>query len=485
MPISSASASPEPASDQVEIVLPSGKLPWRIKFVYGLGDWGAASATSARNLYWLFFIVSVVGVDIKLAGLAFIIGRIWDAVNDPLIGILSDRLRTRWGRRRPFLLLGALPFGLGFWLMFSGSPFDSQLGSAFYYAAVFILYDTAYTIVNAPYVALTPELTEDYDERSSLAGWRMANSILASLITAALFKLLAEKVFAGWFSGPLALRHGYAVSGALWGLIIVVAPLLVFLVIREPARPPDNDPLDFWQTLKDVLANRPFRIGAAIYLLTFTAADIVTTVFVWFLVYYLRFPPPFDSILLAAVLSVAFLTMPLTVWLMRRLGKTQTYIGVMSLWIGVMTLISFIPPGAAGLTLLAALLAGFGYGAANVIPWAMVADVVEEDELRTGKRREGVYSGYLVTFRKIATAIAIAAVTQALAAAGFVAGTGNAFDAQPPRAILTLRLCISVAPAALLLLSIWAAARYPLTREAHADLRRRLAERRARPDAAA
>lgn len=479
MPISSASASPEPATGRVATTLPSGKLSWRVKFVYGLGDWGAASATAARNLYWLYFIVSVVGVDIKLAGLAFIIGRIWDAVNDPLIGILSDRLRTRWGRRRPFLLLGALPFGVGFWLMFSGSPFDSQLASAFYYAAVFILYDTAYTIVNAPYVALTPELSQDYDERSSLAGWRMANSILASLVTAALFRLLAERVFAGWFSGPHALQQGYAVSGAIWGLIIVITPLLVFWAIREEPRPPDDDPLDFWQTFKDVLANRPFRIGATVYLLTFTAADIVTTVFVWFLVYYLGFTAPFDSVLLAAVLSIAFLTMPLTVWLMRRLGKTRTYVWVMSLWIAVMGLISLIPPGALGLTLLAALLAGFGYGAANAIPWAMVADVVEEDELRTGKRREGVYSGYLVTFRKIATAVAIAAVTQALAAAGFVAGTGGAAGAQPQRAILTLRLCISVAPAALLMLSIWAASRYPLTREAHADLRRRLAERRA------
>ncbi len=455
------------------------KLPWHIKMVYGMGDWGASSATSARNLYWLYFIVSVVGVDIQLAGLAFIIGRIWDAINDPLVGTLSDHIRTRWGRRRPFLLFGAVPFGVGFWLMFSGPPFTGQLATALYYALVFILYDTAYTFVNAPYIALTPELTEDYDERSSLAGWRMANSILASLVTVALFKFLAENVFADWFSGPRALQQGYGVAGAIWGLVIVLSPWLVFSVIREPERPPDPNPLNFRQTFKDVINNRPFRIGATIYLLTFTAADIVTTIFVWFLIYRLQLPPPTDSIILAAVLGTAFLTMPLTIWLMRTLGKARTYVWVMSFWVVIMLLTSLLPSGKFGLVLLAALLAGFGYGAANAIPWAIVADVVEEDELKSGSRREGVYSGYLVTFRKLATAVAIGVVTQVLAATGFVKGGGGTLIVQPANALLALRLFMGVAPGCLILLSIWAAARYPITREAHAELRRRLAEQRA------
>ncbi|MEZ4638638.1 MAG: MFS transporter [Caldilineaceae bacterium] len=96
--------------------------------------------------------------------------------------------------------------------MFNPPPFADPLVAALYYGAVFILYDTAYTIVNAPYSALTSELTEDYDERSSLAGWRMANSIFASLLTAGLFKVLAENVFVNWFEGPNALVSGYAVA---------------------------------------------------------------------------------------------------------------------------------------------------------------------------------------------------------------------------------------------------------------------------------
>ncbi len=457
----------------------SGKLSTFTKFIYGLGDWGAASATTARNLFWLFFIVSVVGVEVQLAGIAFIIGRIWDAINDPLIGSISDRVSSRWGRRRPFLLFGALPFGIGFFLMFNGSPFESGLASALYYASIFILYDTAYTIVNAPYAALTPELSEDYDERSSLAGWRMANSILASLITAALFKLLAERVFAGWFSGEQALQYGYAISGAIWGLVITATPLLVFAFIREPQRTPDPDPLNVVQTFREVMSNRPFRIGATIYLLTFTAADIITAIFVWFLVFYMRFDPPFDSLILALVLGVAFLSMPLTVRLMQRYGKNKTYLGLMSFWVMVMLILSFMPPGARTAIMVAAALAGFGYGAANAIPWAIVADVIEEDELKTGKRREGVYAGYLVTFRKIATAIAIGVVTQVLSRAGFIEGSGGQFVEQPAAALTALRIFMGPVPAVLLGLSMLAAVRYPLTREAHAELRRQLASRRA------
>ena len=353
------------------------------------------------------------------------------------------------------------------------------MAAALYYAVVFILYDTAFTIVNAPYAALTAELTEDYDERASLAGWRMGNSIFVALLTAGLFKLLAEGLFAGWFSGPDALRNGYAVAGALWGLIIAGSPLLVVAFIREPERelPKEESRIDFIGITKEVFANRPFRIGAAIYVLAFSAVDIITSVFVWFLVYYMQLKPPFDSLVLAAVLGVAFLSMPLTVRLMQRYGKSRTYIRMMVFWAAVMAVISLLPPGNAPLVLIAAAVAGIGYGAANATPWAIVADIIEEDEWRSGQRREGVYSAYLVTFRKIATAFAVGfVVPQVLSATGFIEG---AAATQPAAAVLALRIFMGAVPAVLLVLSMFAAARYPLDRAAHDELRRKLAQRRA------
>ncbi|MBX3010204.1 MAG: glycoside-pentoside-hexuronide (GPH):cation symporter [Caldilineaceae bacterium] len=460
-------------------VPPANQLRTFTKFIYGLGDWGAGAATTARTLFWLFFIVSVIGVDISLAGYAFVIGRIWDGINDPLIGMISDRFRSRWGRRRPFLLVGALPFGLGFYLMFQQPPVTSDWAVALYYGIVFILYDTAYTIVNAPYSALTSELTEDYDERSSLAGWRVANSIFASLLTAGTFKLLAESVFAGWFTGPNALQQGYAVAGALWGLLIAATPLLVVAFVREPQRDyaVDTTPFNLLQTAKEVLANRPFRIGVTIYLLTFTAVDLITAVFVWFLLYYMELRPPFDSLVLATVLGVAFLSMPITIQLMKRWDKRTTYIRMMSFWAVTMVAITFLPPGSRTEILLLGVLAGLGYGAANAIAWSIVADVIEQDEWQTGQRREGVYAGFLTAFRKIAASLAVGLLLpQVLAFTGFVEG---AAAVQPPAAVWALRFFMGAIPALLLFCSIGVALHYPLTRAAHAELRRQLAERRA------
>lgn len=474
------------------------RLRTRTKLIYGLGDWGAAAATTARNLFWTFYIVTVLGVNIEQAGLAFLIGRIWDGINDPLVGTLSDRFQSRWGRRRPFMLAGAVPFGLGFFLMFTPPPVEGSLAIAFYYAFIFILYDTAYTIVNAPYAALTSELTDDYDERSSLAGIRMANSIFASLITAGAFALLAQSVFAPMFlttpvpegmtileHDPFAVRRGFMVSAAVWALLIIITPLLVVLFVREPERniEPDDEPINFVKTFREVMQNKPFRIGATIYLLAFTAVDIITTVYVWFLAFYMGVEGLQQSLVLLATLGVATISMPLTIWMMQRFGKKNTYLGMMSFWAVVMIGLSMLPPGNFTLVLVMAAIAGLGYGAANAIPWAIVADVIEEDEWRTGKRREGIYASYLVTSRKVSTALAIGIIVpQLLSAVGFVEG---AVATQPESAVVALRVLMGAVPAVLLILSMVAASRYPLTKEAHAELVRKLEERRAQQASAA
>jgi len=165
----------------------SGGLSTRAKFLYGLGDWGTAAASTARNIFWFVFLTNVVGLNAGWAGSVVLIGRIWDSINDPLIGTLSDRVHTRWGRRRPFLLIGSVPFAVTFVAMFTVPDLDSDRALFAYYSLVFLLFDTLFTIVNVPYLALLPELTDGYDERSSLAGWRISFSILASLITAGLF----------------------------------------------------------------------------------------------------------------------------------------------------------------------------------------------------------------------------------------------------------------------------------------------------------
>ncbi|MGD8807543.1 MAG: MFS transporter, partial [Chloroflexota bacterium] len=331
-----------------------------------------------------------------------------------------------------------------------------------------------------------PELTEDYDERSSLAGWRIAIAILASLVAVATFKSTAENLIGVRLAGSMglveAVRFGYAVTAAIWSVTLILSPLLLVLLVKETGSKGRavRDPFHPIQTLREVLRNRPFRLVAVIYMLGFTTADVVVTVFVWFLIFYVRVQKGFDVIVLGLVLSLAFLSMPLTVRLMHRFGKREAYIGTMAIYAVVLFIMSQIPPGGQWYVMVAAVFAGFGHGAINVIPWAMVADVVDVDELMTGKRREGIYSGYMVFFRKLATALAIFLVTRVLAASGFVSGTGGSLGetVQPDSALIALRVLVGVVPSVMLVLSILVAWRYPLSKEAHQALLRRLEQRR-------
>ena len=466
---------------QVEQEPKTRALSRKTKFIYGLGDWGASAATTARNAFWFVFLTNVVGIGPGMAGTVVLVGKVWDSINDPLVGTWSDRLQTRWGRRRPFLLFGAVPFGLTFFFLFFVPPFDSVPALAVYYAVVYLVFDTVYTVVNVPYSALTPELSDDYDERSNLAGWRMSISIFAALVTGGTFKLLAEHVFAVWFGGGTeGIRAGYALAAAIWGVTMAIPLLVLFKHIEEPERAPDMDPIRPLQTFREVFSNRPFRLGAIIYLLSFATVDVILVVFIRFLIDYVRVKPGFDNLLLAIVLGIAFLSMPLVVQLMRRFGKRNTYIGSMLLMAIVLLIISQVPPGGQNLMLVAAVFAGMGFGAAQAVPWAIVADVVEADELKTGKRREGIYAGYLVFFRKLASAFAIFIVGQVLALTGFISSTtGSAYIAQPESALWALRIFVGVIPAIMLFFSILVAWRYPLDKERYQEIQRQLVQQRA------
>jgi len=152
------------------------------KFLYGSGDLGFSLTSTIIGAYLAIFLTDIVGIPAGLAAVAILVGKSWDWINDPIIGHISDRTRSRWGRRRPFLLFGWLPFALAFVALWWRPPLENQVALAAYYAAAYVLFDACATFVYMPYFALTPELTADYDERTSLTTYRMFFSILGSLL---------------------------------------------------------------------------------------------------------------------------------------------------------------------------------------------------------------------------------------------------------------------------------------------------------------
>ncbi len=198
------------------------------RWIYGSGDTGFSLTLTIVSAYFAIFLTDVVRVDPAIAAAAIFIGRSSDYINDPLIGYISDRTRTRWGRRRPFLLFGSLPFALAFMLLWWRPPLQGDLGLAIYYAAAYVFFDIAATFVYMPYFALTPELTPDYDERTSLTATRMFFSIAGSLVA-----FTVPLMIVGSFRPENAGR--VLLMAVAFGLASALPLLLVFFTTREAA----------------------------------------------------------------------------------------------------------------------------------------------------------------------------------------------------------------------------------------------------------
>jgi GPH family glycoside/pentoside/hexuronide:cation symporter len=447
--------TPHPASD---------RLPARQKLLFSTGDLSTSIPLAIVMFFQLYFLTDVAGLPPSYAAWAVAIGRLWDAINDPLFGLFCDRIRSRWGRRRVLLLFGAVPLGITFALMWLVPPFGVW-GLTVYYAAAFMLFDTAFTMVHVGYNALTPEQTSDYDERSSLNGYRMVFSIAGTLGAIILATVL------GWFIDDNRVLFGLV--GIALGLVTIAPPLVVFLVTRERPSAQHPSPLPARQAIGATMKNRPFWLVMGLYLLSWTTASILAAVLIYFANYYLRVPDQANFFVLAAE-GAAILFIPLWVWVARRLDKRRAFILGTASWIVVLLAISGLRADQLSLAYLLALLAGSGIATAYVIPWAMVPDIIEYDQVNTGRRREGSYYAFASFFQKLATGVALWGMGLALAMSGYVTPPSDPsapLPIQPPEAVETIRLFMGPVPAALLLLAILFAWRYPISRERHRALR--------------
>jgi GPH family glycoside/pentoside/hexuronide:cation symporter len=415
--------------------------------------------------FQLYFLTDVAQLRPDYAAWAVGIPRIWDAINDPLFGLMSDRIRTRWGRRRVLLLFGSVPLGLSFMFMWFVPPLK-QIGLAVYYAIIFILFDTAFTVVHVGYNSLTPEMTADYDERSTLNGYRMVFSITGTLGAIILATVL------GWYITDS--KTLFTILGIGLGAVSIIPPLIVFRITRE--RPVEElpEPLNFKEALRQTLSNRPFRLVMGLYLLSWTTASIIAAVLVYFANYYLRVPDQANYFVLVAEGS-AILFIPISVWVARRLDKRRAFILGILTWIVVLMLIFGIRADQVGLAYLLAALSGAGIATAYVIPWAMIPDIVEYDQVRSGQRREGSYYAFASFFQKLATGAALWAMGQSLAMTGYITPeTGQPLPVQPAPAVQAIRFFVGPVPVVLLALSIIFAWKYPISRESHQETLKQL-----------
>ncbi len=436
------------------------KLRTITKLLYGTGDFGYSMNNSIIAALFPIFMMDVVGVTPALAAAALFIGRSWDYINDPLVGYLSDRTRTRWGRRRPWLLFGAIPFALTFILLWIKPGFiTTQSGFLIFFAAVYIIYEASATTVYMPYFALTPELTQDYDERTQLTSFRMLFNIIGGLTAYTLPMLVI---------GSMVPENANRVvlMAAIFGLLAAAPFLIVFFSVREKKEYIEQAQPKLRDAFKAVRNNKPFFFGAMIYLCTWIVIILVETNLMFYIKYVLKRPGQ-SSLLMGAIFISAIIALPFWNWISKKGNKRVAYITGVSFWAVMMCVLTVLNPETPiWLLLLMCTLIGFGLSAAQVLPWAIIPDAIEWDEYQTGERHEGIFYSLITLMGKMANSIAVPLSLLLLEFTGYVSNAAE----QPASALFGIKIVIGPIPAALLFTGIIFAIFYPLSREKYTQI---------------
>lgn len=431
--------------------------------VFGTGDFTVnAVLASLSMVYTLFFLTQYAELRPALAGLIPLIGRSVDAFTDPLMGRISDHTRWRMGRRRPYLLIGAIPFGLSFAMLWAPAPFDAQIERFAYYTVWYVLLSLSMTMLSVPYLALIPEMARTYDGRTSLNVFRNIGSIVG------IFAAIAIRPIATAIGGGEATPESFATTAMIYGVALAVPWLFVFATTWEiPDFRDRESAISLREGLRMLTKHKAYMQLIGMYLTSRIAMDLIGVVLILYFTHVLGRSGDFE-IMMAIFLVSTIAAMPLWLYASRRMDKATAFIAGALIWgIGNLGFLVIDADWPRWLVLGFAPIVGLGYAAADLMPWSMVGDVVDEDDLAIGERREGLYNGFFTFLRKLGGATAGFAAGVILDLAGLPEGK----DAVPPdSAVTAIRWLASVGTSVMVLWAAWIARGYPLTRARHAEI---------------
>ncbi len=428
----------------------SDRLTLKTRLGYGICDLGGNLFFTMMGFYLLYFMTDVVKLAAGLAGTALMIGKIWDAVTDPAVGYLSDRTRTRWGRRRPWIFWGAISLLVAMPIQFI-NPGPASQGLLFAWAALtYCLLCTAYTLVNIPYGALLPELTTNFDERTALSGFRMSFAVLGTLVGAGAVLPIVHA-----FADPAI---GWPAMGASMGAVMTATALVTFATVREdPSHWTADEGKGVARNLAEVIGNRVFLLALIPWVLHITGVQLIQNALLYYFTYIYNAQDQF-YVALPIMLVVTLAFIPVWVFLSRRIGKKLSYnLGMGLLAAAVVVFFVFGERGGLPFAYVIMVIGGVGLSTNYVMPFSIIPDVVEYDYAETGRRREGVYYGLWTFASKVGQALALGASGWMLAAFGYVADRPQSASAK-----LGIGLLVGPIPALLFAAGVVVLSFYPI-----------------------
>ena len=446
----------------------SGRVPLLKKIAYGVPAGALAVIGIPIYVYIPKFYTDVVGINVAILGFLLFSVRIFDAVTDPVIGYLSDRTTTSFGRRRPYIAVGSILVMVMMFLLFNPPQASPAFETIWFGVTIYALF-LSWTIATVPYESLGPEITFNYHERTSLFGMRDGFFIGGTLLAA---------------STPAALQYalglpadGDGERAKFFYMSLLYAPLLIgscwwcVVAIKERHPQKSNQSLQLFSGFKQVIRNRPFMILLVAYTVSAIGNNLPATLILYYVQYVLQSDLADLFLLLYFVTGVLFL--PGWIYISKHTGKKLAWLGSMALNTGAFVGVFFLGPGDVVMYGVLVFLSGIGFGATLAIPSAIQADVIDYDELLTGERREGQYIGLWSISKKLAAALGIGVGLTALGMAGYEPNVEQTEDVQ-----LVLRYLYALIPSLCNLVGILIAVAYPINDSIHEQIREAIRLRR-------
>ena len=368
------------------------------KISYACGDIYGGGSFLIVGLLLLAFLTKVEGLSGVWAGTIIFIGKVWDAVTDPLMGIISDKSKSGFGRRRFFFLIGSIPVFISWVMLWYSFGITNETAKIIYYTLAFMLFSSAFTMVMVPYNAILADMTSDYNKRSAFTGMRLGFSAGAAILCGIIPNMLT-----GLFETP---QTGYLVMALIFGAVFGLCWLAVFFGTWESTASKTKSGFSI-KDLSSLFKNRSFRLYALIFIFSQMAIDITMAVAVFFLSVALQ-KDSLYTIAMGSILVVQLIFIIIFSKVAQGTGKkTPGLIGA-SVWIAACILIfTFTPQTPDMLIVAVCALIGVGAAGCNLVSWSILPDITDVDELISGKRREGLYSGVSTFLRKLSGGIMV------------------------------------------------------------------------------
>ena len=445
----------------------SFKLSIKEKIGYSLGDTASHFVWDMVGFWLLFFYTDVYGISAAAAGTIMLVARFWDMAIDPVIGVVSDRTNTRWGKFRPYILFGAIPYAILAILTFT-TPNLGEAGKIIYAGATYVLLMTAYAAINLPYSALGAVMTDDTYERAGLNTYRFIAGFTGQFIVTGLALTLAE------FFGGGDKAQGFQYTVFLFAALSLVFFFITFKTTKERVQPPKEQVNSLKEDIKNLFRNKAWIILALVGIISFIMFAMQNAAIAYYFKYYLGRE---NNVQLFNVIGTVALivALPLSKPLAKRFGNKNVFIGS-SLISGLFFMLIYIA-GVNDLTTIYIfnIMAKMAYAPAVPLLWTMIADSADYGEWTTGRRATGLYFSAAVFAQKAGWGIGAAIAGWILAISGFVANA-----VQNATSITGIKLLVSVIPGILYMSCALFMIFYKIDSKTTAQMKKDLDERRAR-----